>query len=1012
MRAPTSAHASTSRGLLTLTRSRYAPENNNSSDSTDGSYLDYFFDLRPGNNEAAASPSPSPSPPSFPPPPPPMQPPSLPPAPADVSAGDWIEFQQYLRQTEDMDPEFLAYAEGFTPPVVHSSHHQRHGLASEDSERAEALAEAAHLWSGASARIPCVTVQSASASKRQSSPLPSTSMEDVAALDQDLAQEVALDQQLETKRDSLPSHEDHSDASGSTDSADATVEFGYDVDEDARTLATLKGRSTRLQNVADTVTAPLLLPDRDGQVTAPSLGPSPTPLAPLTAPSVRLLSSKSYLAQQDRLYLGPHTPPEAQLLPQSTAAAASRQCILVVFSSNDLRVHDNYSLALASVRARTASASHSGAGAYGVPPIPVIAVCVLDYRTFAQPSIVGGFFRRSPQRAQFLLDTVAALRLKLECELQVPLLVRCGRPEEHVPRLAAELGATDVFMTTQYAPHERRVQALMMQRLRKGTWVSREDVLDAIASPAGAAETVGEEDPLVLVVEHLTAQRHPYGEGQHIVSAAAAAVVPPVAHSVWQTTLVHLDDLPTPLAAMKEGERWYHDDVTVSTIRPTAPYDSSTQQLADLPITWQQSALLPSQEEREGRVPPPVLRGALPTLEDLGYATGVTDFAFQEVVATQSSHPQAGENAALARMDDWLAEGGMTSLLRYGRERRTNTKMYSQKLARVSPYIAIGALSPRKYYEVLRAHAHANLQDGFVQQQFREGLLRLSRRDYWHWMGLRFGDRLFFSYGPHPEQTDEVPDWRHDTKVVQRWCNALTGIPFADAAMRELVGTGFVAHEGRQALAWLLARGYGQDWRLGAEWMERCSLDYDPFVCYGNFAYSCGIILDDFGEPVRNVHHLAHHHDQTGIYIKKWLPQLSKVPPVYIHRPHVLTARMQAMHNVYLGHNYPYPLKLWQGAQRTLSGAELTAYYAQGIEKGPGYAEALRYGSALMPPEELHAAVSPAYLQHRAWAQMLPASAFADVREGTMEAEMEVMSGVLALAGAPTAAAKRSSAGC
>ncbi|KPA77517.1 putative mitochondrial DNA photolyase [Leptomonas pyrrhocoris] len=610
-----------------------------------------------------------------------------------------------------------------------------------------------------------------------------------------------------------------------------------------------------------------------------------------------------------------------------------------------------------------------------------------------------------------MLDTVAALRAKLEGELRVPLLVRCGRPEEHVPRLAAELGATDVFMTTQYAPHERRVQALAMRRLRQGVWVSREDVCGgARVTSAAAADPVGDDDALVAVVEHHTSQQHPYG-------GAAAVVAPPVVHSVWQTTLVHLDDLSTPLAAMKEGERWYHDDVTVSTIRPTAPYDSATQRLAELSTTWQHDALLPSQEERAGRSPPSVLRGALPTLEDLGYAADRADLAFEEVIATESSHPAAGEEAALARVQDWLAEDGMSSLLRYGREHRTNTKMYSQKLARVSPYIAVGALSPRKYYELLRVHTHANMRDGFVQQQFREGVLRLSRRDYWHWMGLRFGDRLFFSYGPHPEQTDEVPDWRHDAKVVQRWCNALTGIPFADAAMRELVGTGFVAHEGRQALAWLLTRGYGQDWRLGAEWLERCSLDYDPFVCYGNFAYSSGLVLDDFGEPVRNVHYLAHHHDQTGIYIKKWLPQLSKVPPVYIHRPHVLTARMQAIHNVHLGLNYPYPLKLWQGAQRTLSAAELPSYYAQGIQRGPGYAEALRYGSAVMPPEELHAAVSPAYLRHRTWASMLPASAFAEGGEAgeeggeAMAVEMGAKSRVAALAGTQAAAMAKSSAG-
>lgn len=676
----------------------------------------------------------------------------------------------------------------------------------------------------------------------------------------------------------------------------------------------------------------------------------------------RMLHSTSFLATQDALYLSPCTPPAVRLR-SDPAAATPPQCVMVLFSANDLRVHDNYSLALAAARAQAAGG------------LPVVAICVLDYRTFAQPSVVGGFYRQSPQRARFLLDTVQALRRKLETTLHVPLLIRCGRPEEHVPRLAVELGAVDVFQTSQYAPHERRVQARLSQRLERGVWVTRRPYYIGEEEALGSVAEEEEEEWMVSVVEEANTQ-HPYGP-QATPRGWQPSPPPPVVHTVWQSTLLHLDDLPTPLSAMREGERWYHDDVSIGTIRPTKPYDTYTSQLSQLPLPSWLAELLPSAAERESREPPSEIRGRIPTLVELGYgAASEAAFQFEELIATDMSHPTPGEDAALERLNDWLSEGGMTSMLRFGRDRRTNTKLYSTKLARVSPYISLGSLSPRKYYEVLREYTQANLRDGFVQMQFREAVLRLSRRDYWHWMGLRFGDRLFFSYGPNPIETDAIPTWRHDPKIAQRWCSGLTGIPFADAAMRELVGTGFVAKEGRQALAWLLTRGYGQDWRLGAEWMERCSLDYDPFICYGSYAYSCGLIQDDFGETPYGVHYLAHQHDQTGIYIKKWLPQLSKVPPVYIHRPHILTPRMQAMHGVLLGKSYPYPIKLWEGGQHTHSGAELTAYFSNGLGLLPGYGESLRCGTDLLQPEEYNAAVAPTYLRHRAWAACLPSSAF------------------------------------
>ncbi|CUG22600.1 DNA photolyase, putative, partial [Bodo saltans] len=66
--------------------------------------------------------------------------------------------------------------------------------------------------------------------------------------------------------------------------------------------------------------------------------------------------------------------------------------------------------------------------------------------------------------------------------------------------------------------------------------------------------------------------------------------------------------------------------------------------------------------------------------------------------------------------------------------------------------------------------------------------------------------------------------------------------------MRELLATGWVGAPGRQALMWLLSIGLEQDWRAGAEWFERCSLDFDPFVCYGNAAYYSKLTPDDYDD--------------------------------------------------------------------------------------------------------------------------------------------------------------------
>ena len=214
--------------------------------------------------------------------------------------------------------------------------------------------------------------------------------------------------------------------------------------------------------------------------------------------------------------------------------------------------------------------------------------------------------------------------------------------------------------------------------------------------------------------------------------------------SVWQSTLVHIDDLITPVEAMKEGMRWYHDDMAITPVRLTKPFDVTPALTRNLP------SLLPLVRDiPEGGYTLPY-EGKVPTLEELGYGVEAQRcMQFTEVIATESSH-HGGEEAAFQRVEEWLKDGGMSSLLKPGRVKRSPFKMYSHQHLRVSPYLSVGALSPRKLYERVREHCIDNASDGMSQRRFAEFLLRLSRRDYWHWMGLRYGARLFDSYGPPP----------------------------------------------------------------------------------------------------------------------------------------------------------------------------------------------------------------------------------------------------------------------
>ncbi|MEO0763341.1 MAG: FAD-binding domain-containing protein, partial [Pseudomonadota bacterium] len=73
-----------------------------------------------------------------------------------------------------------------------------------------------------------------------------------------------------------------------------------------------------------------------------------------------------------------------------------------------------------------------------------------------------------------------------------------------------------------------------------------------------------------------------------------------------------------------------------------------------------------------------------------------------------------------------------------------------------------------------------------------------------------------------PWQTDETTD------AVLRWLQGRTGIPFVDAAMREMYVTGRMHNRGRMIVASYLTKHMLVDWRIGLRWFEDCLIDWDP----------------------------------------------------------------------------------------------------------------------------------------------------------------------------------------
>jgi hypothetical protein len=54
--------------------------------------------------------------------------------------------------------------------------------------------------------------------------------------------------------------------------------------------------------------------------------------------------------------------------------------------------------------------------------------------------------------------------------------------------------------------------------------------------------------------------------------------------------------------------------------------------------------------------------------------------------------------------------------------------------------------------------------------------------------------------------SEGAPEWQRDPGLFRRWAHGTTGLPFVDAAMRELAATGFTSNRARQNVSSFLAK--------------------------------------------------------------------------------------------------------------------------------------------------------------------------------------------------------------
>jgi deoxyribodipyrimidine photo-lyase len=129
-------------------------------------------------------------------------------------------------------------------------------------------------------------------------------------------------------------------------------------------------------------------------------------------------------------------------------------------------------------------------------------------------------------------------------------------------------------------------------------------------------------------------------------------------------------------------------------------------------------------------------------------------------------------------------------------------------------------------------------------------------------------------YGVEPYEFEKDGPALSDAKrkVWRNWCNGTTGIPIIDAAMNQLLRTGFMHNRMRMLVASWLVKDQGIHWRLGERFFAEHLVDYDATQNMMNWANVASRL--PFGaasfrrlDPERQ----AERFDREGVYVKSWL---------------------------------------------------------------------------------------------------------------------------------------------
>ena len=147
----------------------------------------------------------------------------------------------------------------------------------------------------------------------------------------------------------------------------------------------------------------------------------------------------------------------------------------------------------------------------------------------------------------------------------------------------------------------------------------------------------------------------------------------------------------------------------------------------------------------------------------------------------------------------------------------------------------------------------------------------------------------------------------HNEAYYQAWANGQTGYPFIDACMRNLTAEGWITFRMRAMLVSFASYQLWLDWRVTGYHLARLFTDYEPGIHYSQLQMQSGVTGIN-AMRVYNPIKQSMEHNEDGAFIRKWVPELERVPTAFIHEPWKWQKTLIDDCVFKLGEDYPEPI--------------------------------------------------------------------------------------------------------